>query len=193
MRLGRRRDARSASQGPRASHRARPGVGRGAPLPPCPPTPLPHQPPAWGDQHTPQGTWASGASLKQQSCLCSSQLWSRAWSGCLCTEPGGHEQGLGGGHQQRLGAAPCRARGRGHKQGLGAVRADASLLRVNACSREGTSFSYFANDCTLLQRKSGRPGYFYLSIRSHSADCPQSTGTHNSGRICYFLVKNSWE
>ena len=121
------------------------------------------------------------------------------WAGKLSLQLPGVEQSLGGGLCAESGGMN-RARvggtaeaGGSSMQGPGAMWADASSLREHTQLRRELPFPTLPTDCTLLQRKPGRPGYFYLSIRSHSADSPQSTGTYNSGRICCFLVKNSWE
>ena len=89
-------------------------MGRGEPLPPCTPSM------GWPTRTGNLGLW--GQPLRQESCLCSSQVWSRAW-GSL--------------HRAWEGAS----RGRGQLQagpGVGgAARAHASSLPVNAHSREG--------------------------------------------------------
>lgn len=142
--------------------------GKGRASPPCPPLPSPISPQHGVTNTHHRGTWASGASLRAaELSFAAPSCGVEPGAGVSVQNQGAWATGPGRGHQQRLGAAPCRARGRGHKQGLGAVRANASLLPVNARSREGTSFSYFANDCTLLQRKSGRPALF-LSVHSFS-------------------------
>lgn len=117
--------------------------GRGAPLPPCPPSsPISPQHGVTNTHHREPGPL--GPASSSRAVFAAPSCGVEPGAGVSVQNQGGTNRAWAWGHQQRLGAAPCRARGRGAQTGPGGCAGPTpSLLQVNARSREGTSFSYF--------------------------------------------------